>query len=276
MANKGLLAIVNCGQLVTLAGPARPRIREEMGDLAILTNGAMLIRDGVVESTGTQAEIEPLITAGHQVIDAAGRVVMPGFVDAHTHLVFGGNRTEEYEMRSRGATYEEISAAGGGIRSSVRKTRAASEDELATSARRRREWFIRWSDHRSQVRLWVVTRSRDEDAARDAPARSKHSTLQIVPTFLGAHEYPDEYRERRGEYLELLIHEMLPAIASQHLAEYCDIFCEPKVFDIASAERYLSAVRATGLGIRVHADQLTRSRSLGTGSPHGCCHGRSS
>jgi imidazolonepropionase len=137
------LAVVNCGQLITLAGPARPRIRGEMKELGIIPNGALLVRDGKVERAGTQSEIEPLITAEYKVVDAQGRVVMPGFVDAHTHPVFAGNRVDEYEMRAAGSTYEEIAAAGGGIRSTVRKTRAATEDELFATALHRSHWFAR-------------------------------------------------------------------------------------------------------------------------------------
>lgn len=130
------LAVVNCGQLVTLAGAARPRIREELKHLAIIRDGAMLIRDGVIERTGTRAELEPAMGPDYTVVDASGRVVLPGFVDAHTHAVFAGDRLDEYELRASGASYEEIAAAGGGIRSTVRKTRAASEDDLFECAQR--------------------------------------------------------------------------------------------------------------------------------------------
>ena len=137
------LAVVNCSQLITLAGPKRPRVGAEMRELSIIENGAMLVRDGLVERTGTRAEVEPFIGADCEVVEAGRRVVMPGFIDAHTHTVFAGNRADEFERRAAGASYEEIAAAGGGIRSTMRRTRAASEDELLESALRREEWFLR-------------------------------------------------------------------------------------------------------------------------------------
>src|ERR1700749_5033967 len=137
------LAVVNCSQLVTLAGPKRPRVGAEMRELSIIENGAMLVRDGLVERTGTRAEVEPFIGADCEVVEAGRRVVLAGFIDAHTHTVVAGNRADEFERGAAGASYEEIAAAGGGIRSTMRRTRAASEDELLESALRREEWFLR-------------------------------------------------------------------------------------------------------------------------------------
>src|SRR5215472_1337032 len=137
------LAVVNCGELVTLAGPARPRIGTEMRELGLIREGALLVRGGRIEAAGTYSEIVPRLTPEHEVVDAGGRVVLPGFVDAHTHPVFAGTRVEEYELRAGGASYEQIAEAGGGIRSTVRKTRAASKSELLASARRRNQWFLR-------------------------------------------------------------------------------------------------------------------------------------
>src|SRR5262245_21540848 len=137
------LAVVNTPQLVTLAGPPRARRGPELRDLAIISDGALLVRDGRIHATGTRAEIERLIDRDTEVVDARGRVVLPGFVDAHTHPVFAGQRANEYELRAQGATYAEIAAAGGGIRSTVRLTREASADDLAGAARRYRSWFLR-------------------------------------------------------------------------------------------------------------------------------------
>jgi len=255
-----LLAVVNCGQLITLAGPARPRTGVEMRELAIIPGGAMLIRDGRIEQIGPEMEIAPHVTSGHYVVDANGRVVLPGFVDAHTHPVFAGNRIEEYELRAAGATYEEIAAAGGGIRSTVRKTRDASEGELLDSSRRHARWFLRGGTTTIEAKsgyglsldaeckmLRVIRRLREE------------RNLRLVPTFLGAHETPDEFRGRSEEYVTLVVEEMLPAVAGEGLAEYCDVFCEPTLFPVDAARRILTAARAQGLGIRLHANQLTRS-----------------
>jgi imidazolonepropionase len=213
---------------------------------------------------GTRAEVEPLADAETEVLDAGRRVVMPGFVDAHAHPVFAGNRADEFERRAAGATYQEIAAAGGGIRSTVRQTREASEDELFETARRRGEWFVRTGTTTVEAKsgyglsvedelkmLRVVRRLNAEGTQSGGP--------RYVPTFLGAHETPDEYRGRRAEYVELIVNEMLPRVAAEGLAEFCDVFCEERVFGPEESRRVLEAARALGLGLRVHADQLSLS-----------------
>src|ERR1700744_3532868 len=254
------LAVINCGELVTLAGPPRPRIRGEMKELSILRGAAMTVRNGMIERVGSQEEIEALITRDHEIVDAGGRSVLPGFVDAHTHPVFGGTRVDEYELRAGGATYEQIAAAGGGIRSTVRKTRAASEDELFEQALRRSWWFTRVGTTTIEAKSgYGLTLESELRMLRVIRRLSSEGHLGLVPTFLGAHEVPDEFRGRTEDYVELVIGEMLPAVAGCQLAEYCDVFCEPKIFDGAAALRILGAARRLGLGIRVHADQLSRS-----------------
>lgn len=246
------LAVWNCSQLVTLAGPARPRTGTEMRDLAIVPDGAMLVRGGRIHATGTRAQIEQLAGVETQVVDAGGRVVMPGFVDAHTHAVFAGTRAAEYELRAEGATYTEIAAAGGGIRSTVRQTRAASEEELLQSALRYREWFLRGGTTTVEAKSGYGLSLEAEVKILRVIRR-----MGYVPTFLGAHEVPDEYRGRIEDYVDLVIGEMLPRVAAEQLAEYCDVFCEPDVFPVAQARRVLEAARRHGLGIRIHADQFT-------------------
>ncbi len=152
------LAVIHCGQLVTLAGPARPRVREDLKELSIVENGGMLVRNGRIEAVAGTAEIEQRLTPEYRVIDARNQVVLPGFVDAHTHPVFAGTRVEEYELRAAGATYEQIAEAGGGIRSTVRKTRAATEDELfeASQTLFKLVLAIGHNDCRREVRLWAV------------------------------------------------------------------------------------------------------------------------
>lgn len=254
------LAVVNCGQLVTLAGAARPRIREELKHLAIIRDGAMLIRDGVIERTGTRVELEPAMGPDYTVVDAGGRVVLPGFVDAHTHAVFAGDRLDEYELRASGASYEEIAAAGGGIRSTVRKTRAASEDDLFECAQRCMGWFLRTGTTTMEAKSgYGLSAEAELKMLRVIRRLNESGPVQYVPTFLGAHEVPDEYRGRPNEYADLIVHEMLPEVARQKLAEYCDVFCEPTVFDTDTARRILAAARKLMLGLRVHADQLSRS-----------------
>src|SRR5256714_9933100 len=253
------LAVINCSQLVTLAGPRRPRVGAEMRELSIIEDGAMLVRGETIERAGTRAEIEPLAGADCEVVDAGRRVVMPGFVDAHAHPVFAGNRTDEFERRAAGASYQEIAAAGGGIRSTVRRTREASEDELLASALRREEWFLRAGTTMVEAKSGYGLDVEDElKMLRVVRRLNSEGKIGYVPTFLGAHEVPDEYRARRDEYVELVVEEMLPRVASEHLAEFCDVFCEERVFTVGESRRVLEAARSFGLGLRVHADQLSR------------------
>ncbi len=264
------LAVVNCGEIVTLAGPARPRIRNEMKELSIVPGAAMLVRDGKIERVGPQGEIAPHITDEHEIVDAGGRAVLPGFVDAHTHPVFAGTRADEYELRAGGATYEEIAKAGGGIRSTVRKTRAASEDDLFETALARSRWFLRVGtttiEAKSGYGLTLETELRMLCVISRLNAEGH---LRLVPTFLGAHEIPDEYRGKTEDYVDLVIREMLPAVAARKLAEYCDVFCEPGIFNSEATLRILGAARKLGLGIRVHADQLSRSGAAGVAAQAG-------
>jgi imidazolonepropionase len=249
--------ILGCSQLVTLAGPLRPRIGNDMRDLSIIQDGAMLIEAGRIKRVGARSEIEPLIEADYEIVDAGNRVVMPGFVDAHTHPVFAGNRANEFEQRAGGASYSDIAAAGGGIRSTVRQTRAASEDALVDSTSKYVQWFLRNGTTTIEAKSGYGLTAEHEYKLLRVIARIK--PLRCVPTFLGAHEIPDEFRGRAQEYAAVVINEMLPEVASKELAEYCDIFCEPGIFGLDESRRVLKAARALGLGLRIHADQLSKS-----------------
>ena len=180
------IAIVNIGQLVTLAGPARPRAGAELRELAVISDAAILIKDDRITALGTYRDLQPRIPPSAQIIDAEGRCVTPGFVDAHTHLVFAGNRADEFEKRIAGATYQEIAAAGGGILRTVKLTRAASEDELLAAARRHRDWMLRGgtTTHRSEIRLRSRSRHRTENAARDCAASMRKARLASCPRCL--------------------------------------------------------------------------------------------
>jgi imidazolonepropionase len=255
-----MLAVINCSQLVTLRGPRRPRVYGEMQQLSIIEDGAMLVSDGLIERVGTRHEIEALVDATGEVVDAGGRVVMPGFVDAHAHPVFAGTRVDEYEQRALGATYQEIAESGGGIRSTVRRTRAATLDELVESCKRYAGWFLRTGTTTVEAKSGYGLSLEDELKILRAIKRLDEETqLSYVPTFLGAHDVPDEYRARREDYVSLVIEEMLPRVAVESLAEYCDVFCEEKVFTTDESRRILSAARRHGMGLRLHADQLSLS-----------------
>jgi imidazolonepropionase len=250
------VALINCSQLVTLDGLARPRVGAEMREVAIIHDGAMLMRNGRIEAVGTRTDIEPLITNECEIIDANQRIVLPGFVDAHTHPVFAGTRADEFEKRASGATYQEIAALGGGIRSTVRQTRAASEDDLVAAGKRYANWFLRCGTTTVEAKSGYGLTTEDELKMLRAMRRLNDETmLKYVPTFLGAHAFPDELS--REDYVELIVNEMLPRVAAEKLAQYCDAFFEQGYFDRPQTIRILTAARMHGLQLRLHADQLT-------------------
>lgn len=254
------LAVLHASQLLTLDGPRRPRIGNELSELSIVKNGGMLVRDGVIAATGASDEIARQLPNDVEVVDARGCVVLPGFVDAHAHPVFGGDRVDEFEMRARGATYEEIAASGGGIRSTVRKTRAASEAQLLAQAEKRANWFLRCGTTTMEAKSgYGLSLEEELKILRVIRQLNETTAIEFVPTFLGAHAVPEEFGGAPEQYVALVIHEMLPAVAEEQLAESCDIFCEQGYFDLGASEKILMAAQEHGLRIRMHVDQLTNS-----------------
>ena len=251
------LVLLHASQQVTLRGPRHPRVGKEFSEVGIIRDGGMLIRDGRIEISGESDQIEK--NAGDaEIVDVGGRVVLPGFVDAHTHLVFAGNRLEDFERRARGETYEQIAKAGGGIWSTVEKTRAASEDELLALAKQRIAWFLRCGTTTIEAKSgYGLTLTDELKILRVIRRLNEEMSLEIVPTFLGAHAVP------RGssaeEYVDLVMGEMLSRVVSEKLAEFCDVFCERGYFDIDRSRRILTAAKKLGLKLRGHVDQLTNS-----------------
>ena len=252
-----LLCIRNIGQLVTLAGPARPRVYRELGDVGIIDDAILMIENGRIVRTGTEAELRTEIPDGATVIDAENRCVTPGFIDAHTHLVFAGNRADEFEQRIAGATYQQIAAAGGGILRTVKLTRAAGEDDLLASARHYRNWMLSTGtttlevksgyglNHETELKmLRVIARLRDE------------GPVFTVPTLLAAHTVPPEYVDYRDDYVRFVAEELIPEVAATRLAHYCDVFCDDHAFTVDEARRVLLAARNASLGLRIHAEQF--------------------
>ena len=251
------LAILHASEVVTLSGPKRPRVGRELSALGIIRDGGMLIRDGKIESIGPTNEIEKNV-GDAEIVDARRRVVMPGFVDAHTHLVFAGNRLDDFERRSRGETYEQIAKAGGGIWSTVQKTRAASELDLLTQAKKHANWLLSCGTTTTEAKSGYGLTVEDElKLLRVMRQLKKEVPLEIVPTFLGAHAIPRELSP--DEYLDVVITEMLPRVTAEKLAEFCDVFCERGYFNIDQSRKILSAAKKVGLSLRGHADQLTNS-----------------
>jgi len=251
------LAVLHASELVTLAGSKRPRVGRELSELAIIRDGGMLIRDGKIEKVGPSDEIEKN-GGDSEIVDARGRVVMPGFIDAHTHLLFAGNRLDDFERRAQGETYEQIAKAGGGIWSTVGTTRAASESDLLTQAKEHANWFLRCGTTTVEVKSGYGLTVEDElKILRVMCLLKKEVPLEIVPTFLGAHAVPREFSP--DEYLEVVVNQMLPRVTAENLAEFCDVFCERGYFDIDQSRRLLSAAKKLGLRLRGHVDQLTNS-----------------
>jgi imidazolonepropionase len=250
--------VANCGQLLTLAGPASARQGTAMRELGVLKDAAMLVRDGRIGLTGPWKEVRSAAGTVNEEVDAGGRLVTPGFVDAHTHLIFGGNRVEEFERRSGGESYQSIAAGGGGILSTVRQTRAASEQELEESARGRLQWAIRNGTTTIEIKSGYGLSLIDETKILKV-ARRLNDMIRVVPTFLGAHEIPEEFRANRSGYIDLIVNEMLPAVQCDQLAEYVDVFCESHVFSLAETTQIVCAAQRFGLPARLHVDQLKDS-----------------
>ena len=264
------LAVLHVSQLVMLAGPKRPRVAAEMAELAIIRDGGMLIRGGKIDSVGPSDEIEKK-SHGAEMVDAGGRVVLPGFVDAHTHLIFAGNRLDDFERRARGESYEQIFKAGGGIWSTVEKTRAASEQDLLVQAKKHAEWFLRCGTTTVETKSGYGLTLEDElKILRVMRSLNEQSPLEIVPTFLGAHAVPRTVAQTilpasqdsqtglsASRYIDLVIDEMLPRVVKEKLAEFCDVFCERGYFDTEQSRRILTTATKLGLKLRIHADQLS-------------------
>ncbi len=261
-ANRDLL-LTNCAQVVSLRGPA-PRRGKALGELEFIRDGALLVREGRIAAIGERQKIDRLAESRRaETIDAQGGVVLPGFVDSHTHLVFAASRAAEYEQRISGATYEEIARQGGGILNSVRRLREMSTTELKARARANLAQFAAHGtttieaksgyglDWPSERKILLVLR----ELAREQP-------VEMVSTFLGAHVLPPEFRGKgksADDYVELICREWLPRVANENLAEFCDVFCDRGAFTVAQSRRILTAARACGLKLRLHAEQLART-----------------
>jgi imidazolonepropionase len=226
-----------------------------MSELAIIRGAGMLIREGKIDAVGSSDEIEK-IADDVEILNADGRVVLPGFVDAHTHLVFAGNRLDDFERRARGESYAQIARAGGGIWSTVEKTRAASDGDLLDQAKKHAEWFLRCGTTTAEAKSGYGLTVDDElRILRVMRQLNEETLLEVVSTFLGAHAVP--CHTDADEYVAVVINEMLPLVAKEKLAEFCDVFCEEGYFDVEQSKRILTAARNVGLRLRIHADQLT-------------------
>lgn len=242
------------------------------GQLKIIENGAVACYRGITIATGKTSEIVNKIdlTPAAKVIDTAGKVIAPGFVDPHTHPVFFGTRENEFELRIQGKSYREIVEAGGGIRFSVRQLRTASKEQLIQHALPFLDRFIQYGTTTIEAKSGYGLSLEDEIKSLEViQDLNRIHPIDLIPTFLGAHEIPDEYRHRREDYLDLIIKEMIPSVAEQKLAEFCDIFCEEHVFNLRETEKILTAAQDYGFKLKIHADQLTSSGGAKLGAKLG-------
>jgi imidazolonepropionase len=256
---KATLLIKNIGQLITMAGPV-PRIGDTMNDLGLIENGGVAAAGEEILAVGTSDEVQGRIPLSEncRVIDACGAVVTPGLIDPHTHPVFARTREKEFEMRAQGKSYMEIARSGGGIRSSVRDLRAATLDDLKAQTRKCLDRMMAHGtttiEAKSGYGLSLEAELKSLQVICDL---NQVHPVDMVPTFLGAHEVPDEFRDKRSGYIELLTKKMIPEVARKELAEYSDVFCEKGVFDIEESRRIQQAAREAGLKLRFHVDELT-------------------
>ncbi|MGI6048130.1 MAG: imidazolonepropionase [Petrimonas sp.] len=264
------IIIKNASQVVTCSGFAGKR-GKEMNNLHVIENGTVIVTDGIISHVLKQGEAIPVNESDYKVISAEGKALLPGFVDSHTHFVFGGYREEEFSWRMRGDSYMDIMNRGGGIVNTTRATREASEDELYASGKMRLDAMMKLGittvegksgyglDKETELKqLRVMRRLNDEHP------------MDIVSTFMGAHATPAEWKGREEEFLDFNINEVMPVVAKEKLAECADIFCEKNVFSIEQSRRYLNAARELGFELKIHADEIVRFGGAELAAELGC------
>ncbi|HTT62138.1 MAG TPA: imidazolonepropionase [Bryobacteraceae bacterium] len=247
-------------QLLTLRGASGPRRGAALRNLEIVANGAVLIKDGIIVDAGPARRIEKLPGARRATeIDAAGRVVMPGFVDSHTHLVFGRPRLADYEMRLAGAGYAEIAAAGGGILSSVKAVRSMSAARLEQQAGASLALMALHGTTTVEGKSGYGLDEAGELKTLRVLAKLNRRPLDIVATYLGAHLPPPEYRGRADRYIDWMAAEMMPAIRRRRLARFVDVYCDEGAFTLEQSRRYLQHARLLGFALKIHAEQFAHT-----------------
>lgn len=255
---KADIVIKNISQLVTMEGPDRPRIREEMKDIGLIENGVVAIAGDEIIYVG-EGEVPDYIDIHGETItiDGTGKTVTPGLVDPHTHLVHGGSRENELAMKLNGMKYMDILMAGGGILSTVRATQNASFEELYKKAEKSLDKMLEFGittvEAKSGYGLDIETELKQLRVAKEL---DKRHSVDIVSTFMGAHAVPQEYKENVEEFVKIIIDKMLPVVAEEKLAEFCDVFCEEGVFTVDQTRRILNAARKLGMLPKVHADEI--------------------
>lgn len=256
------LALINIVQLITVsAGGARVKTKTEMRDIGLIENAAVLIENDKITWIGRMEELSMGSMRDTDVLDCIGKVVMPGFVDAHTHLVFAGSRENEFAMRSSGATYQQIAQMGGGILNTVRHVRSASKKELKKHARRTLSAMMKHGTTTVEVKTGYGLDMDNEIKMLEAVNElNVEELMTIVPTFLGAHAIPPEYQNRKADYIQEITERMIPYVGSKKLAVFCDVFCEKGYFELEESNAILLKGKQHGLIPKIHAEELTSSR----------------
>jgi imidazolonepropionase len=266
MAQTVDLIILNAAQVVTCASPDGPKRRAAMTDVGLIENGAVAVNSGKIVAVGDSATLRANYSAA-QTIDAVGKVVCPGFVDPHTHVVYAGNRIGEFELRIQGKSYMEIMAAGGGIVSTMQAVRGASADQLVAETRPSLDAMFNLGTTTTEIKTGYGLDTPSEiNMLKAIEALDQSHAMDVVPTFLGAHALPPEYKDRPDAYVDLVVNDMLPAVADWHRGStfatqgipcFNDVFCEQNAFDVSQSRRVLEAGLALGLPVKIHADEFT-------------------
>ncbi|MFQ5675322.1 MAG: imidazolonepropionase [bacterium] len=252
------VVVKNCAEIATPLGGRK----FGPGQFQTIPDGAVAAFEGTIVFVGKTGDLRTQVELadGGTTIDAAGKVVTPGFIDCHTHPIFADTRENEFAMRLEGKSYEEIALAGGGIRSSVRSLRDMSKDDLIARVLPRLNRFLQYGTTTIEAKSGYGLSLEDELKSLEVIHEvDKIHPVDLVPTFLGAHETPDEFRGNKSGYVDLVIHDMMPEVKARGLAEFCDIFCESHVFSVEESRKILSAAKDIGFKLKIHADQLGKN-----------------
>jgi imidazolonepropionase len=258
------ITYIKCAsQLITVRGGTKePKRAQDMSDIGIIEHGSVVVENGLITFVGSDVEAERYVHTlnGHiTTIDASGKIVTPGLIDAHTHIVFGGSREKELEMRLNGAKYIDILKAGGGILQTTTSTREATEEQLIQETSKRLNRFLQYGVTTVEAKSGYGLTLEDElKQLRAAKKLNEKHPVDLVSTFMGAHAVPVEYKENPDEFVRLVIEEMIPRVAEENLAEFCDVFCEEGVFTVEQSEQILEAGKVYGLKPKIHADEIVQ------------------
>jgi imidazolonepropionase len=252
------LLISNIRQLVTVRSGGKPfKAGREMREIGVLENASVLIENGVIAWIGNASDFTNTLQPDADTLDGSSYVALPGFVDAHTHALFGGSRENEFALRSEGMTYQDIAAQGGGILSTVKATRAATKKELKKAASKRLDAMMKHGTTTVEIKSGYGLSEESEIKMLEAITElADEHFISIRSTFLGAHALPPEFKDRRAEYIDLLCNRMMPYIAKRRLAQFCDVFCEVGYFSVEESRKILEQARTHGLALKLHADEF--------------------